>query len=59
LKAIVIDKLYNKKEVMVIGSSKENIKNIDFPYNNSNFKGTKYYYENDRFKIFYVSYKTR
>lgn len=56
LKLIVHNKLNNKKDILIVGSSKENIKSIDFLYDNKNFKGTKYYYENDRFKIYYISY---
>ena len=56
LKLIIYDKLYNKKEILAVGSSNENIKIIDFLYDNKHFKDPKYYYENDRFKIFYVSH---
>ena len=56
LKLIIYDKLYNKKEILAVGSSNENIKSINFLYDNKSFKDPKYYYENDRFKIFYVSH---
>lgn len=54
LDIIVKDKITGKDEIINIGKSDENIKIIDFNRNKSNIN---YHYENDLFKIFYLSDK--
>jgi hypothetical protein len=53
LNLIIFNKLNREEEIINIGSSLEYIKTFDFNYNTENYE--KQHYENDLFKIFYIS----